>query len=96
MKLKVTEQGVLIPKELLDNAQEVELIEQPGELIITIHPSEVLANQSEVVRTDNDFPVATKVSWQTAPTTKHYPLRGKPIYIANDFDEPIPELWEAS
>jgi len=28
-------------------------------------------------------------------TTKNYPLRGKPITIASDFDEPLPELWEA-
>lgn len=24
-----------------------------------------------------------------------YPLRGLPIQIAEDFDEPLPELWEA-
>ena len=28
-------------------------------------------------------------------TTKNYPLKGKPITIASDFDEPMPELWEA-
>ncbi|MEB3338320.1 MAG: DUF2281 domain-containing protein [Leptolyngbyaceae bacterium] len=28
-------------------------------------------------------------------TTKNYPLRGKSITIASDFDEPMPELWEA-
>jgi len=38
MRLKVTEDGVLIPKELLGNSQEVELIEQEGQLIITINP----------------------------------------------------------
>lgn len=27
--------------------------------------------------------------------TKHYPLRGMPITIATDFDEPMPELWDA-
>lgn len=32
---------------------------------------------------------------QETKTTKNYPLRGKPITIANDFDEPLPELWEA-
>jgi hypothetical protein len=26
---------------------------------------------------------------------KYYPLLGMPITIADDFDEPIPELWEA-
>ena len=38
MKLKVTEQGVLIPKELLGDSQEVELTQQEGKLIITIKP----------------------------------------------------------
>jgi hypothetical protein len=32
---------------------------------------------------------------QQTKTTKNYPLRGKPITIASDFDEPMPELWEA-
>ena len=26
---------------------------------------------------------------------KYYPLLGMPITIADDFDEPMPELWEA-
>lgn len=26
---------------------------------------------------------------------KIYPLRGLPITISDDFDEPMPELWEA-
>ncbi|WP_413174254.1 DUF2281 domain-containing protein [Anabaena azotica] len=32
---------------------------------------------------------------QETKTTNNYPLRGKPITIASDFDEPMPELWEA-
>jgi virulence-associated protein VagC len=36
MKLKVTEQGVLIPKELLGDSQEVEITQQQEQLIITI------------------------------------------------------------
>ncbi|MBE9250650.1 DUF2281 domain-containing protein [Dolichospermum sp. LEGE 00240] len=32
---------------------------------------------------------------QETKTTKNYPLRGKPITIASDFDEPMPERWEA-
>lgn len=35
MKLKVTEKGVLIPKELLGNSQEVEIIQQDDQIIIT-------------------------------------------------------------
>lgn len=29
------------------------------------------------------------------PPENHYPLRGLPIEIAEDFDAPLPELWEA-
>ena len=31
---------------------------------------------------------------KTSPE-KTYPLRGLPITISDDFDEPMPELWEA-
>lgn len=57
--------------------------------------NEVTENQSELVITRNGLPVARIIPWQTAPTTKNYPLREKPITIASDFDEPMPELWEA-
>jgi hypothetical protein len=30
-----------------------------------------------------------------ATPEKTYPLRGLPITISDDFDEPMPELWEA-
>ena len=26
---------------------------------------------------------------------KHYPLRGMPLVIAEDFDEPMSDLWDA-
>lgn len=29
------------------------------------------------------------------PAEKIYPLRGLPITISEDFDDPLPELWEA-
>jgi Protein of unknown function (DUF2281) len=42
------------------------------------------------------------VTWETlqAGVDKHsskkrYPLRGVPIQIADDFDAPLPDLWEA-
>ena len=28
-------------------------------------------------------------------TQKHYPLRGMPLVIAEDFDEPMSDLWDA-
>ena len=33
-------------------------------------------------------------SSETTPE-KTYPLRGLPITISDDFDEPMPEMWEA-
>lgn len=35
MKLKVTEEGVLIPKKLLGNSEEVEITQQKNQIIIT-------------------------------------------------------------
>ncbi len=31
----------------------------------------------------------------TSEASSVYPLRGLPLVIAEDFDEPIPEIWEA-
>ncbi len=28
-------------------------------------------------------------------SSSHYPLRGLPLVVAEDFDEPMPELWNA-
>ncbi len=55
--------------------------------------------------------LSTKEKWQLVQTLldaiqkdtmssqinseKTYPLRGLPINISDDFDEPMPELWEA-
>ena len=38
MELKDTEKGVLIPKQILGDSQEVELTQQEGQLVITIKP----------------------------------------------------------
>ncbi|MCU0536939.1 MAG: hypothetical protein MUD14_23880 [Hydrococcus sp. Prado102] len=49
-----------------------------------------------VIITRNGVPVARIVPCRTKTSfTAHYPLRGMPIKIADDFDEPMPELWEA-
>ncbi|MCT7950752.1 hypothetical protein NG798_13200 [Ancylothrix sp. C2] len=29
------------------------------------------------------------------PVQKHYPLRGMPVVIADDFDAPMSDLWDA-
>ena len=56
---------------------------------------EVATTQTEVVVTRDGIPVARIVPWQAKRTsTHHYPLRGMPIVIAEDYDEPMPELWE--
>ncbi|MEH2163904.1 MAG: type II toxin-antitoxin system Phd/YefM family antitoxin [Nostoc sp.] len=53
------------------------------------------ATQTEVVVTRDGILVARIVPWQAKQTsTHHYPLRGMPIVIAEDFDESMPELWE--
>jgi antitoxin (DNA-binding transcriptional repressor) of toxin-antitoxin stability system len=57
--------------------------------------NEVTATQSQVVITRNGIPIATITPLQTESKANHYPLRGQPIKIASDFDEPMPELWEA-
>jgi hypothetical protein len=31
----------------------------------------------------------------TQVVDSNYPLRGLPLVVAEDFDEPMPELWEA-
>jgi prevent-host-death family protein len=56
---------------------------------------EVTATKAEIVITRNGIPVARIVPCEEEQkTTQHYPLRGMPITIAEDFDEPMPELWE--
>ena len=46
MRLKVTQHGVLIPKELLEDSQEIELIKQQGQLIINIKPSKISSQEA--------------------------------------------------
>jgi hypothetical protein len=38
MVAKVTNDGVLIPKELLGSADEVQIIEEPGRLVVILEP----------------------------------------------------------
>lgn len=56
---------------------------------------EVTASKSEVVITRNGQPIARLVPCKIASSTPNYPLRGMPIIISEDFDEPMPELWSA-
>jgi hypothetical protein len=36
-----------------------------------------------------------KISSAELTVKKHYPLRGMPLVIAEDFDEPMSDLWDA-
>lgn len=56
--------------------------------------NEVSDSQSEIVITRNGIPLARIVPY-TPTRIKHYPLRGIPITISADFDEPMSDLWEA-
>ena len=56
--------------------------------------NEVSVSQSEIVITRNGIPLARIIPY-TPTRIKHYPLRGMPITISADFDEPMSDLWEA-
>ncbi|MEB3343253.1 type II toxin-antitoxin system Phd/YefM family antitoxin [Okeania sp.] len=63
---------------------------------LTVIINEIAANQSEIVITRQGLPVARIIPYTISDApTKNYPLRGMPIKIAADFDEPMPELWDA-
>ncbi|MGA9378392.1 MAG: type II toxin-antitoxin system Phd/YefM family antitoxin [Phormidium sp.] len=67
---------------------------QETDVTLTEIVDEIAANQSEVVITRNGLPVARIVPYSvSASPTKHYPLRGMPITISADFDEPMSELF---
>ena len=36
-----------------------------------------------------------EISSAVLTAQKHYPLRGMPLVIAEDFDEPMSDLWDA-
>ncbi len=64
-----------------------------------IEQLEIIANQnnrtlSEEIKVILEQATASQ-TYNLIPNRKHYPLRGKPIIIADDFDESMPELWDA-
>ena len=68
---------------------------QETDTTLTAILNELRATQTEIVITRDGIPVARILPWQAQQTsTQHYPLRGLPISIAEDFDEPMPEHWE--
>lgn len=59
---------------------------------------DVLSKHETIIISRNGKPVAqlTPIPADSyAKESSRYPLRGIPIQISDDFDEPISELWEA-
>ena len=66
------------------------------DITLTAVVDKIAVNQSEVIITRTGLPVARIVPYSIPDATvKNYPLRGMPIKIAPDFDNPMPELWDA-
>ncbi|MGB3204191.1 MAG: type II toxin-antitoxin system prevent-host-death family antitoxin [Crinalium sp.] len=58
--------------------------------------NEIADFQEQVTITQNGVAVAMILPVKgIKKIDKQYPLRGQPIWIAEDFDEPMPELWDA-
>jgi prevent-host-death family protein len=57
---------------------------------------EVSQSGREILITRRGQPLAKLVPFRKAEAERAaHPLRGLPIEIADDFDAPLPELWEA-
>ncbi len=57
---------------------------------------EVIKSHEQVVVVRYGTPTVAIVPFQdVASTESRYPLRGHPVALAEDFDEPMPNLWEA-
>jgi len=79
---------------LIDRMKHLDI--QQADSTLTTLLDEVIATQTEIVIIRNGIPVARIVPCDIkSNSTRNYPLRGMPIAIAEDFDQPMPELWEA-
>ena len=57
---------------------------------------EVTTTHNEILITRDGAPIARIVPFTKKSDTPHnYPLRGIPITISENFDEAMPELWDA-
>lgn len=57
---------------------------------------EVAATHEGVIITRRGKPRACLMPYECQPQGEsRYPLRGLPITVSDDFDEPLPEMWEA-
>lgn len=58
--------------------------------------NEIATNKDEIIITQNGAPIARIIPFTTkSEIPKNYPLREMPITISEDFDEAMPELWDA-
>lgn len=79
-------------EEIKENMKYINLKET--DVTLTSIVDEIATNLSEIVITHNGLPVARIVPYSiSASPTKNYPLRGMPITISADFDEPMAELF---
>jgi prevent-host-death family protein len=57
---------------------------------------EVVQTREQVVVTRYGAPLVAIMPFRdTRSTEGRYPLRGHPIALADDFDAPMPRLWDA-
>lgn len=72
----------------------LDIVDAQKDLLMLL--DEIAVSREEVMITRDGIAVA-KISAceKTKLSASKYPLRGLPIYIADDFDEPLTELWEA-
>ncbi|MFN2266710.1 MAG: type II toxin-antitoxin system Phd/YefM family antitoxin [Desulfonatronovibrio sp.] len=58
--------------------------------------SEISASRNEVLITRHGKPVAKIVAYEPDLTKQNrYSLRGLEFQVEGDFDEPLPEMWDA-
>ncbi len=58
--------------------------------------SEIAASRNEVLITRHGRPVAKLVAYESDEKKQNkYPLRGLEFQVKGDFDEPLPEMWDA-
>ncbi len=57
---------------------------------------EVMSTHEQVVVLRHNAPTVAIIPFQgKKPGENRYPLRGHPLALAEDFDEPMPTLWDA-
>jgi hypothetical protein len=67
--------------------------------LLVLEKLQILVTQNNRTLSDEIKAILEQVmmaeSSKNSPIIKHNPLRGTPIIISSDFDEPMPKLWDA-